>query len=390
MSTATAVPALAELTTLRVGGPADAYVEATSEEELIDTIRAADDAGQPVLLVGGGSNLLVADEGFGGVVVRDGRTGFRLDSADACGGASVTAVAGQDWDDLVVAAVEQGWVGIEALSGIPGTVGAAPVQNIGAYGQEVAGALSTVRTWDRLHQRVRTFAVGELGLGYRTSLLKQSMRGMPSDADPQAPWYPTPRWVVLDVTFQMRLGTDSAPVGYAELAKRLGVEVGERASSSALREAVLELRAGKGMLQDGRFGSAPGADHDRWSAGSFFTNPIVAADQADLLPADAPRYPVRSSLPMTTTGPSLGQVDPTLVKTSAAWLIDHAGFGKGFGIAGPHSPATLSTKHTLALTNRGGASADDVVALARTIRDGVLDAFGIELEPEPVLVGVSL
>ncbi|QAY64398.1 UDP-N-acetylmuramate dehydrogenase [Xylanimonas allomyrinae] len=390
MSISTTAPSLAELTTLRVGGPADAYVEATTEAELIDTIRAADDAGQPLLVVGGGSNLLVSDEGFGGVVVRDLRTGFALDAQDTCGGASVSAVGGQDWDEVVAASVEHGWVGLEALSGIPGTVGAAPVQNIGAYGQEVAGALSTVRTWDRLRGRVRTFAVGELGLGYRTSVLKRSMRGAPTADDPQAPWYPTPRYVVLDVTFQMRLGTLSAPVGYAELARTLGVEVGSRAPSAALREAVLELRAGKGMLQDGRFGSAPGADHDRWSAGSFFTNPVVRADEAGLLPPEAPRYPVRSALPATTTGPSLGAVDESLVKTSAAWLIDHAGFGRGFGVAGPTSPATLSTKHTLAVTNRGGASAEDVVALARVVRDGVLDAFGIELEPEPVLVGVSL
>ncbi|WP_425955062.1 UDP-N-acetylmuramate dehydrogenase [Xylanimonas sp. McL0601] len=390
MSISTVAPALAELTTLRVGGPADAYVEATTEAELIDTIRAADDAGQPLLVVGGGSNLLVSDEGFGGVVVRDMRTGFVLDSKDTCGGASVSAVGGQDWDELVAASVEKGWVGLEALSGIPGTVGAAPVQNIGAYGQEVAGALSTVRTWDRLKGRVRTFAVGELGLGYRTSVLKRSMRGAPTEADPQAPWYPTPRYVVLDVSFQMRLGTLSAPVGYGELARRLDVEVGTRAPSAELRAAVLELRGGKGMLQDGRFGSAPGADHDRWSAGSFFTNPILPADEAGLLPHDAPRYPVRSALPATTTGPSLGAVDQSLIKTSAAWLIDHAGFAKGFGVAGPSSLATLSTKHTLALTNRGGATADDVVALARVLRDGVLDAFGIELEPEPVLVGVSL
>ncbi len=384
------VPTLAELTTLRVGGPADAYVEATTEAELIDTIRAADDAGEPLLVVGSGSNLLVSDEGFGGVVVRDMRSGFALESEDSCGGATVTSVGGQDWDDLVVAAVEQGWVGLEALSGIPGTVGAAPVQNIGAYGQEVAGAVSSVRTWDRLRGRVRTFAIGELRFGYRTSLLKASMRGAPTAEDPQAPWYPTPRYVVLDVTFQMRLGTLSAPVGYAELARRLGVEVGERAPQAEVRAAVLELRAGKGMLQDGRFGSAPGSDHDRWSAGSFFTNPIVHVDHADLLPPDAPRYPVRSAVPMTTTGPSLGAVDPTLVKTSAAWLIDHAGFAKGFGVTGTASRATLSTKHTLALTNRGGATAEDVVALARTVRDGVLDAYGIALEPEPVLVGVSL
>jgi UDP-N-acetylmuramate dehydrogenase len=390
VSLSTTAPSLAELTTLQVGGPADAYVEATTEAELIDTIRAADDAGEPLLVVGGGSNLLVADEGFGGVVVRDARTGFERESQDACGGASVTAVGGQDWDDLVVAAVENGWVGIESLSGIPGTVGAAPVQNIGAYGQEVAGALSTVRTWDRLRGRVRTFAVGELALSYRTSLLKASMRGMPTADDPLAPWFPTPRYVVLAVTFQFRLGTLSAPVGYAELARRLDVEVGERAPQVELREAVLALRAGKGMLQDGRFGSAPGEDRDRFSAGSFFTNPVVPADQAHLLPPEAPRYPVRSALPMTSTGPSLGAVDPTLVKTSAAWLIDHAGFGKGFGLAGDASRATLSTKHTLALTNRGGASAEDVVALARVIRDGVLDAYGVTLEPEPVLVGVSL
>ncbi|PZR54841.1 UDP-N-acetylmuramate dehydrogenase [Xylanimonas oleitrophica] len=390
MSISTSAPALAELTTLRVGGPADAYVEASTEAELIDTVRAADDAGRPVLVVGGGSNLLVADEGFGGVVVRDVRTGFEVQGEDSCGGASVTAVAGQDWDELVAAAVEHGWVGLEALSGIPGTVGAAPVQNIGAYGQEVAGVVSTVRTWDRLRGRVRTFAVGELGFGYRTSLLKRTMRGRPTQEDPQAPWYPTPRYVVLEVSMQMRLGTLSAPVAYAELARRLGVEVGTRAPSEEVRTAVLELRSGKGMLQDGRFGSAPGADHDRWSAGSFFTNPVVPADQAGALPAEAPRYPVRSATPETSTGPSLGAVDPTLVKTSAAWLIEHAGFGKGYGLAGERSPATLSTKHTLALTNRGGARAEDVVALARAVRDGVRDAFGVELEPEPVLVGVSL
>ncbi|MCL1870381.1 MAG: UDP-N-acetylmuramate dehydrogenase [Promicromonosporaceae bacterium] len=390
MTISTDVPALADLTTLRVGGPADAYVEASTEAELIDTIRAADDADQPLLVVGRGSNLLVSDEGFGGVVLRDVRKGIRLDEQDSCGGASVHVVGGQDWDELVVASVEAGWVGLEALSGIPGTVGAAPVQNIGAYGQEVSLAISNVRTWDRLLGRVRTFAVGELGLGYRTSLLKRTMRGAPTAADPQAPWYPTPRYVVLDVNLQMRLGTLSAPIAYGELASRLGVEVGDRAPQAEVRAAVLELRAGKGMLEDGRFGVATGTDHDRWSAGSFFTNPVVPADQAGLLPAEAPRYPVRSSRPETTTGPSLGVVDPSLVKTSAAWLIDHAGFGKGFGVAGPASAATLSTKHTLALTNRGGATADDVVTLARAVRDGVLDAFGVELEPEPVLVGVSL
>jgi UDP-N-acetylmuramate dehydrogenase len=261
--------------------------------------------------------------------------------------------------------------------------------------------VSTVRVWDRGESRVRTFANGELGFGYRTSRLKRSMHlgltgyvgpGGPED-DPRAPWYPSPRYVVLDVSMQLRLGTLSAPVAYGELARRLGVEVGERAPSAEVRAAVLELRGGKGMLLDpaveaSRVVGRP--DYDRWSAGSFFTNPVVPASVADELPEGAPRFEVRSPLPAVSTGPSLGAVDPTLVKTSAAWLIEHAGFGKGYGIAGEASPARLSTRHTLALTNRGGATAADLVALARTVRDGVRERFGIELEPEPVLVGVSL
>lgn len=376
-------PTLADLTTLRVGGPADAYLEASSEAELIDAVRAADDAGEPLLVLGGGSNLLVSDEGFGGVVVRDVRSEIRIDAEDTCGGGSLTATAGQDWDQLVAQTVAQEWVGIEALSGIPGTVGAAPVQNIGAYGQEVAGVVASVRVWDREQSRIRTLPLVDLDFGYRTSLLKRTMHASPDGGDI---WYPSPRFVVLDVNLQMRLGTLSAPIGYPELARRLGVQVGERAPSAEVRAAVLELRGSKGMLLDDP--SAP--DHDRWSAGSFFTNPVVAADQADLLPADAPRFPVRSALPSRTTGPSLGEIDPTLVKTSAAWLIEHAGFTKGFGVHGPSSAARLSTKHTLALTNRGAATAAEIVELARTVRDGVLDAYGIELVPEPVLVGVAL
>ena len=402
-----AQPTLADLTTLRVGGDVDTYVEAASEAELIDVVRSADDVGEPLLMLGGGSNLLVADEGFGGVVVKDVRTGLRVESEDTCGGASMSGPAGHSWDDVVVQAIDAGWVGVEALSGIPGTLGAAPVQNIGAYGQEVAGGISTVRVWDRGEARVRTFANGELGFGYRTSRLKRSMHlglaGYPGaagaaapgsfDTDPRAPWYPSPRYVVLDVSMQLRLGTLSAPVAYAELARRLGVGVGERAPSAEVRSAVLELRGGKGMLldpavQDGRLVGRP--DHDRWSAGSFFANPIVPAAVADDLPEGAPRFAVRSPLPAVSTGPSLGAVDPTLVKTSAAWLIEHAGFGKGFGVAGEAGPARLSTRHTLALTNRGGATAADLVALARAVRDGVRERFGIELEPEPVLVGVSL
>lgn len=391
---AVGTPSLAELTTLRVGGPADRYLEAHSEAELLEIVRAADEAGEPLLVVGGGSNLLVGDEGFGGVVVRDLRRGITVDAEDSCGGASFHAPAGQDWDELVARAVAEEWVGVEALSGIPGTVGAAPVQNIGAYGQDVAGVISTVRVWDRARSRVRTLALGELAFGYRTSLLKRSMHvdaGAGSDDD--GPWYPSPRYVVLDVGFQARLGSLSAPVAYPELARTLDVQVGDRAPSADVRAAVLALRARKGMLLDGvgpDVDPAAGPDHDRWSAGSFFTNPVVPAEQADLLPAEAPRYPVRTATPTRTTGPSLGEIDPTLVKTSAAWLIEHAGFTKGFGVHGPSSLARLSTKHTLALTNRGGASAEDVVELARAVRDGVVEVFGVELVPEPVLVGVAL
>jgi UDP-N-acetylmuramate dehydrogenase len=384
-------PSLADLTTLRVGGPVGDYREATTEAELIDAVRSADDAGVPLLVVGGGSNLLVADAGFDGVVVRDVRQGLDADLADscgtdgACGGASLSLPGGQDWDAFVAQAVANEWVGVEALSGIPGTLGAAPVQNIGAYGQEVSGVVASVRTWDRATGQRKTLTLSELGFGYRSSVLKRSMRA----GSEGGPWYPTPRYVVLEVNLQMRLGSLSAPIGYAELARTLGVEVGQRAPSADVRAAVLELRAGKGMLLDG-VGGAATPDHDRWSAGSFFTNPVVAADAAADLPDDAPRYPVRSSVPESTVGPSLGAVDESLVKTSAAWLIEHAGFTKGFGVVGEHSPARLSTRHTLALTNRGGATAADLVTLARAVRDGVRDEFGVELEPEPVLVGLAL
>ena len=216
------------------------------------------------------------------------RSDVVVDAVDSCGGASATVPAGTPWSVVVERAVAEGWVGVEALAGIPGSTGATPVQNVGAYGQEVAGVVSTVRTWDRAERRQRTFAVGELGFGYRTSVLKRSMR--------EDGWGPTPRYVVLDVGFQLRLGTLSAPIGYAELARRLGVEVGERAPMADVRAAVLELRAGKGMVVDP-------ADHDTWSAGSFFTNPVVRADVADALPEGAPRYPVRTPRPEHTTGP---------------------------------------------------------------------------------------
>ncbi|MFD1506503.1 UDP-N-acetylmuramate dehydrogenase [Georgenia yuyongxinii] len=375
---AAGTPTLAELTTLRVGGPVAAYVEASTEAELVDAVRAADDAGTPVLVLGGGSNLLAADAGFDGVVVRDARRGIDGQADSSCAGASLTVPAGQPWDEVVATAVDEGWMGVEALSGIPGSTGATPVQNVGAYGQEVAETLSSVRVYDRLERRTRMLAVGELGLGYRTSVLKRSL----TDADDGGgrTWGPTPRYVVLEVTFQMRLATLSAPVRYPELARRLGVDVGARVPATEVREAVLALRGSKGMVLDA-------ADHDTWSAGSFFTNPVMTVSQADAaLPPEAPRYPVTDHTRIRQIGAAAPVVDG-VVKTSAAWLISRAGFDKGYTLG---APASLSTKHSLALTNRGGATAADLLALARSVRDGVRDTYGVELVPEPVLVGVSL
>ena len=373
----TTTPALADLTTLRLGGPAGRLVEVDSADDLAAAVREADEAGEPVLVLGGGSNVVVADDGFPGLVVRDVRTGLVVEDADSCGGASIRVPAGTPWTDVVDRAVAEGWVGVEALAGIPGSTGATPVQNVGAYGQDVSGVVSTVRVWDRERSRVRTLALVDLELGYRTSLLKRSLR-----ADDGAPsrWSPTPRYVVLDVGFQLRLGTLSAPVAYPELARRLDVEVGRSAPLADVRTAVLELRSSKGMVWDA-------ADADTWSAGSFFTNPLLPVEQAEALPDGAPRFAVRSTRPERTTGPSLGAVDPAVVKTSAAWLIEQAGFGRGFGLPGT---VGLSTKHTLALTHRGGGTTAELLALARTVRDGVRERFGVLLEPEPVLVGCSL
>ena len=342
---------LRDHTTLRLGGPAATWVEATTEEALVRAVADADAAGRPVLVLAGGSNVVVADEGFDGVVVHVATAGVTPDIDDCdgavCGGAVVRVAAGEPWDALVRRCVESGWIGVEALSGIPGSVGATPIQNVGAYGQEVAQTIASVRTWDRVERTQRTFALADCGFSYRHSRFKDEPG----------------RYLVLEVTFQLRMGTRSAPVRYAELARALGVAVDERAPMASVREAVLGLRAAKGMVLDP-------ADHDTWSAGSFFTNPVLTAAAAADLPPEAPRW---------------DQPDGS-VKTSAAWLIEHAGFAKGHG----GGPATLSTKHTLALTNRGAATTADLVALAREIRDGVESAYGVLLVPEPVLVGVEL
>lgn len=339
---------LADHTTFRVGGPARTWVQPETEAELIESVRAADDAGVPLLILGGGSNLLVSDSGFDGTVVQLSRLhGVHTEDVAACSGAFMNVAAGEPWDTFVAASVARDHVGIEALSGIPGLVGATPIQNIGAYGQEVSKTIARVRVFDRHEQRVATRSAAECHFGYRNSLFKAQ----------------TDRWVVLSVSFQFRLGNLSAPIRYAELARVLGVEPGGRAPMTEVRQAVLELRRNKGMVLNA-------ADHDTWSAGSFFTNPLLDQAVAETLPADAPRYP---------------QPDGR-VKTSAAWLIEHAGFSRGYGAG----LARLSTKHTLALTNRGGASAAALVGLAREVRDGVAEAYGVLLVPEPVLIGVSL
>jgi UDP-N-acetylmuramate dehydrogenase len=337
---------LADYTTLRVGGPARRMITVETEAELVETVRSLDAHGEPLLILGGGSNLLVGDSGFDGTVIKIATYGIDQDIA-ACSGAVITVAAGEPWDPVVSEAIARGWSGFEAMSGIPGLVGATPIQNVGAYGAEVSDLISMVRTLDRSTGHLKTLFPIECGFGYRTSRFK---------SDPG-------RFVVLSVTFQLPLGSMSQPIRYPELARTLGIEVGQRAPAAEVRRAVLALRTAKGMVlaED---------DHDTWSAGSFFTNPIMDSAKADTLPADAPRF----------------HHSDGLIKTSAAWLIERAGFAKGYG----NGTAQLSGKHTLALTNRGGATAADLVSLAREIRAGVRAKFDIELVPEPVLVGCQL
>ncbi|WGW14104.1 UDP-N-acetylmuramate dehydrogenase [Saxibacter everestensis] len=357
---------LAELTTLRVGGPAESFVRAYTDERLIETISGHDDRGAAILLVAGGSNLLVSDQGFPGTVVQVATEGITAapfgdstsdrgsgQARDEAGSAvRVDAAAGVNWDEFVAHTVHNRLAGLEALSGIPGSVGATPIQNVGAYGAEVGNLIDSVRVWDRQTKTELRLGRADCEFGYRDSLFKRNRYDSFGG-----------RHIVLGVTFILHSGDAGAPVRYAELARSLGVELGERAPIDQVREAVLRLRAGKGMVLDPD-------DPDTYSAGSFFTNPILPG--ATQLPEGAPAWPLPDGS----------------VKTSAAWLIDHAGFSKGFGIAPDR--ASLSTKHPLALTNRGTARAADIVELARTVRAGVIERFGIELHAEPNLVGVSL
>lgn len=457
-------PRFADITTIGVGGAIAHFVEAHSRDEFINAVCFADDEKLPLLVIGGGSNLLISDENFPGVVVRDARHAIHIlgsdsgdETADAIGDAkadshaapalTIRADAGVRWDAFVAFAVSHGLSGIEALSGIPGTVGASVVQNIGAYGQEVSTSVKEVEVWDRKTTSTKHLTASEMGFGYRMSALKESMYTAP--AQPADSYFPTPRYIVLSVTFTLSCQSYGV-VNYSQLARALNSEVGAHMPIEQMRRMVLRVRAGKGMVEDAtryknqwmrtllepidvddadnllasfklsaqdyQSANSPAAPrqsdaanesepsdvklqdvdeqlvlsgipssaeisgqptYDRHSCGSFFMNPILSVKDAEKLPEDAPRF--AASMPGT---------EEEGVKTSAAWLIDHAGFHKGF--TGTSAQASLSTLHTLALTNRGEASSEDVRSLARIIQEGVQKRFGIWLVPEPVCVGVDL
>ncbi|MDJ0338594.1 UDP-N-acetylmuramate dehydrogenase [Cryobacterium sp. PH31-O1] len=388
---------LSTLTSFRVGGPPAARVAPVTEQDLINETLVVWGLEENWLLLGGGSNTVVADEGFDGIVIQVVTRGIEVlavgretssdaDAAPTAGiesgsGVRLRVQAGEPWDDLVAYAVEHGWAGIEALSGIPGSCGAAPVQNIGAYGQELSDSLVAVDFLSYETGEVERLERADLDLGYRTSALKRGLRG-----------------VVLAIELELHdtaaeasvLGSPlGQPLKYAQLAGALGVQLGDRVPLPIVRETVLGLRAGKGMVLDPN-------DCDTFSAGSFFTNPIVTETFARSLPADAPRWPLEAEpadrvIPLEEymgVGPIPGEEPVRLVKLSAAWLIEHAGVRRGFRL--PGSKAAVSSKHTLALTNTGGATAAEVAELARYVLGRVQAEYGVNLQPEPVLVGLTL
>ncbi|MGC5019853.1 UDP-N-acetylmuramate dehydrogenase [Micromonospora sp. DT47] len=345
--------ALARYTTLRLGGPAGRLEIATSADEIVQKMREAQRRDEPVLILAGGSNVVVGDEGFPGTVVLVRSRGLRV-VTEGTETVTVRVEAGEPWDDLVAATVANGWSGLECLSGIPGSAGATPIQNVGAYGQEVAEIITGVQVYDRTDGTVGRIDAADCGFAYRSSIFKYSER-----------------WVVLSVDFRLERSPLSGPVRYAELGRALGVEVGERVPAADARAAVLKLRAGKGMVLDP-------TDPDTWSVGSFFTNPVLERSAYELLRERA------ADLGEPPSWPGAGDV----VKVSAAWLIDKAGFAKGH--PGPEGVA-ISSKHTLALTNHSGtASTAALVTLARDIRDAVHDRFGVTLHPEPVLINCAI
>jgi UDP-N-acetylmuramate dehydrogenase len=353
VATAQSDVSLAPLTTLRLGGSARSLVTASTTDELVEAVHAADAASEPLLVLAGGSNVVIADEGFDGTVVRIATSGVRIDDAGE-GRARVRVAAGEDWDALVALLVGDGFAGIECLAGIPGSVGATPIQNVGAYGQEVSATLESVRVLDRSSGEIGELAAADCGLRYRSSRFKRS-----------------DRHVVLEVAFVLERSPRSQPIAYAELARSLGVTTGDRVPLAAAREAVLALRRGKGMVLDP-------ADHDTWSAGSFFTNPVLSPDAFEAF-----EERVRERLGNDGSPPRFGADGD--VKTSAAWLIERAGFSRG----DRRGEIAISGKHALALTNRGGGTARGLVAFATEIAQRVESQFGVLLEPEPVLVGLE-
>lgn len=345
---------LSDLTTIGLGGPARRLVEARSEEAVVQAVAAADATAEPLLVLGGGSNLVIADAGFDGTVVHIQTRG--IESHESDGRVRLRVAAGEPWDDLVERCVSDGLAGVECLSGIPGLTGATPIQNVGAYGQEVADTVVAVRAYDRRDGTVAHLARADCEFAYRSSVFRRASR-----------------YVVLDVTFELEPAERARPLRYRELARTLGVEPGERPPLAAVREAVLALRRGKGMVLDP-------ADPDTRSVGSFFVNPVLSAEEFAALERRAAQHLGASVRPPAWLDES-GRT-----KTSAAWLIERSGFARGYGSAG----VGISGKHTLALVNRGRATTAELLSLAREVRRGVLETFGIALAPEPTLIGVEL
>lgn len=335
----------AEHTTLRTGGTVDSWIIARTEEACIEAIVECDDLGRQVVVVGGGSNIVCSDEPFPGTVLQVACTGERFEERD--GFVHATVAAGEDWDAFVVRTIENGSGFLAPLSGIPGLVGATPIQNVGAYGVDVSQVIDNVRVWDRSTRSVNTLSSADCSFAYRWSAFKDDIE----------------RFVVLEVTFVLPLD-EQVSIGYEQLARELGVGLGDNVSGHDVREAVLRLRRTKGMVLDTD-------DRDTWSVGSFFLNPIVSAGEASALPSDCPTYPADSG-----------------VKVSAAWLIESCGIERGFGL--PGSGARVSTKHTLALCNAEDATSAEIIELARVIADRVFDRYAIELHAEPRLIGVQI
>lgn len=355
---------LSELTTMRVGGPARLLLAPSTEQELVSTVHEVWATGEPWLALGGGSNVVVGDEGFDGTVIRIVTRGVEVVPTDDR--VRLRVQAGEPWDDLVAFTVAQGWAGIEALSGIPGSSGAAPIQNIGAYGQEIASTLVSIDFLDYLSGELVRIPASELALDYRTSAIKQGREGVV-------------------VAIELELAPGEGSVAYPQLATALEVELGARVPLGQVRQQVLALRASKGMVLDP-------ADPDSVSCGSFFTNPIVSENFARGLPDAAPRWPVTPepapvAVPLGSD-PAPVPHDDGRVKLSAAWLIEQAGIQRGFAL--PGSRAAISSKHTLAITNRGGATAEQVAELARFVQACVVAQFGVLLQPEPVAVGLTI